>query len=435
MSREQFMCESVIRALKNGLVPYQGIGRIAVGREAELQQIQRDLAFVKQGGACVRFLSGDYGVGKTFLCSMIREEAWQENFVVSVVDLGRDAPLHKFEVIYNKIVEGMRTNHFREVPAFEFIIQEWLFKLEKEIQQSLGLNPVKPEHQTQIAAAMERKIDEHLGNVRIYDTSFANAFRGYYLASQQNNQLVATAALGWLKGDPNVPASLRKEFNIRGAVDKDNAFQFLQAISSLLLGIGYTGLVIVFDEAELIRGISRSDSRNAAYENIRLLMDKTAHNELKHHFFIFAGTEDFFNDELRGIPSYQALYDRVKMERGKRKMKDLRHPLIPLEGFDQKRLIIVAQKVRQVHGIAYNWQPFEKVTDALIEEFVAETVRRFGEKIKIIPRGFLKAFVDILDMIEQHPELDPAQVIRSAEHADTIEAIEREEAHLTETAP
>jgi adenosylhomocysteinase len=271
--------------------------------------------------------------------------------------------------------------------------------------------------------------------VQIYDTSFANAFRGYYVASQQHNQLVANAALGWLKGDPNIPASLRKEFNIRGSVDKDNAFQFLQAISSLLLSMGYAGVVVIFDEAELIRGISRTDSRNAAYENIRLLLDKTAQNELKQHLFLFAGTEDLFNDELRGIPSYQALHDRIKLERGKRKTKDLRHPLIPLEGFDRQRLVEVAKKVRRVHGVAYGWQPEQKVTDALIEYFVEETVQRFGEKFKTIPRGFLKVFVDILDMIEQHPEIDPLQEIRNIEHADTMEAIEREEARLSETTP
>ena len=40
--------------------------------------------------------------------------------------------MHKFEVFYQSIVDGMRTDHFRDVPAFEFIVQEWLFNLEQD---------------------------------------------------------------------------------------------------------------------------------------------------------------------------------------------------------------------------------------------------------------------------------------------------------------
>ncbi len=146
MDKDQFICEGIVRALKSGLVPGRGIERIAVGRDDETKQIQRDLEFAKQGGAWVKIFSGDYGVGKTFLCSLVREEAWKAGFIVSAVDLGRESPFHKLEVVYRQIVEGMRTEHFRDVPAFEFIIQEWLFNLEKEVQRSKGLNPLNPDH-------------------------------------------------------------------------------------------------------------------------------------------------------------------------------------------------------------------------------------------------------------------------------------------------
>ena len=121
MDTEQFICEHLVRALKSGLVPARGLDRIAVGREEELKHLRADLEFSQNGGAWVRCLSGDYGVGKTFLCSLLREEAWHTGFVVAAVDLGRDAPLHRFDVIYHRIMDAMRTVHFREVPAFEFI--------------------------------------------------------------------------------------------------------------------------------------------------------------------------------------------------------------------------------------------------------------------------------------------------------------------------
>jgi P-loop Domain of unknown function (DUF2791) len=434
MDKDQFICESIVRALKSGLVPSRGLERIAVGRDGELKQFRRDLEFSHNGGAWVRCFSGDYGVGKTFLCSLVREEAWRMGFVVAAVDLGRDAPFHRFEVIYQRIMEGIRTDHFREVPAFEFIVQEWLFNLEKEVQRSMGLNPLNPDHRGEIAKIVAQQINEQLAKLRIYDSSFANALRGYYGASQQGNEVVATAAVGWLKGDPNVPAELRKEFNIRGSVDKDNAFNFLQAMAALVVHIGYAGIIVIFDEAELIRGISRTDSRNAAYENIRFLMDKTAQSEFAHCGFILAGTEDLFNDEFRGVASYQVLYDRVRLERGKRRTKDFRQPLISLAGFDQVKLYEVALKVRTVHGIAYGWDAVERLPDEQLKRLIEDTAARFGEKFKTVPRGFLKVLVDILDVLEQSPQALATEILTAGVDADRVEEVEREEAHLLDYA-
>jgi P-loop Domain of unknown function (DUF2791) len=430
MDTEQFICEHLVRALKSGLIPSRGLERIAVGREEELKQLRADLAFSRNGGAWVRCLCGDYGAGKTFLCSLLREEAWRRGFVVAAVDLGRDAPLHRFEVIYHRIMEGMRTDHFREVPAFEFIVQEWLFNLEREIQHSMGLNSLYLERRGEFSTIIARRLNEQLASLRIYDSSFANALRGYYEALQQGNEAVALAAVGWLGGDSNVPAELRQELQIRGSVDKDNAFNFLQAMAALVVHIGYAGLIVIFDEAESIRGISRPDSRNAAYENIRFLMDKTAQGEFAHCGFILAGTADLFDDELRGVASYPALYNRLKPELGRRRMQDVRHPLMALAGFDHAKLYEVALRVRRVHGIAYGWDAIKSLPDELLKQLIDKTTARLGGKFAMVPRGFLKAFVDILDELAQSLPSSAVDILATGINADCIEAVEREEAHL-----
>jgi BREX system ATP-binding protein BrxC/D len=434
MDREQCICQSIVRALHSGLVPSRGLDRIAVGREGELEQLRHDLEFCQNGGAWVRYVSGDYGVGKTFLCSLLREEAWHMGFVVAAVDLGRDAPFHRFEAIYQRIMDGMRTDHFREVPAFEFIVQEWLFNLEKVVQRSMGLNPLHPNHRGEISTIVARRIKEQLGELRIYDSSFANALRGYYRASQQGDEVVSAAVAGWLKGDQNIPVELRKEFHIRGGVDRDNAFDFLQAMAALVVHVGYAGLLIIFDEAELIRGISRIDSRHAAYENMRFLMDKAAQGEFAHCGFLLAGTEDLFNDELRGVASYQALYNRLQPERSRRQTKDFQHPLIALAGFDHVKLYEVARRVRQVHGIAYAWNANERLSDERLKHLIEQTAARFGEKFHTVPRGFLKGLVDILHALRQNPQSSAAEILAGGIDASRIEEVERVEAHLLDDA-
>jgi hypothetical protein len=363
----------------------------------------------------------------------VREIAWNEGFVVAAIDLRRDAPLHKGEVIYHRIMDGMRTDHIRDAPALEFIVQEWLFNLEREIQRATGLHPSHPEHRSEISRMIEQQITEQLLKLHIYDSSLVNALHTYYTASQQHKEPVATVVAGWLKGEPNVSAELLKECHITGAIGKDNAFDFLQVMTKLVVHIGYAGLIVLCDDAELLCSISRPDSRNAAYENIRFLMEGTAEGEFAHCGFIFAGTDELFRHDLRGMASYPALHARLKPGRIKRRTSDEQQPLILLEGFDQRKLHDVALKVKDVHAIAYHWDPNERLTDELVTQLIEDAATQFGEKLKTMPRGFLKVLVDILDELYQSPHRPLTELISGVIDPDRIEEIEREEAHLLDS--
>ena len=430
MDKDQFICQHIVRALRSGLVPARGLDRIAVGREDELGRLRADLELSQKGGAWVRCLSGNYSSGKTFFCSLVREEAWRRGFIVAAVDLGRDAPLHRFDVIFHRLMHAMRTDHFREVPAFEFILQEWLFNLEQEVQRSMGLNPLNPVQRGEVSRIIAQRISEQLAKLRIYDRSFANAVRSYYEASQQGHEATATASVGWLTGDASIPDEVRKELHIRGRVDNGNALNFLQAVAALVVHIGYSGLIVIFDEAEWIRSISCSDSRNEAYENIRLLMEKTTQGEFAHCGFMLAGTEDLYHDALRGMASYQALYDRLKPDRARGRTTDFRQPLMALAGFDRVKMHAVALKVREAHGIAFEWDAMERLPDDRLKRLIEETAARFGEKFTVVPRGFLKGLVDILDELQQSTPSLADEILSAGIDADRIEAIEREETHL-----
>ncbi|RPJ52030.1 MAG: hypothetical protein EHJ95_04580 [Methanobacteriota archaeon] len=159
-------------------------------------------------------------------------------------------------------------------------------------------------------------------------------------------------------------------------------------------------------------------------------MDKTAQGEFAHCGFMLAGTEDLYNDALRGVASNQALYDRLKPERARRRTKDFRHPLMTLAGFDHVKLHEVALRVRQVHGIAYGWDAIERLPDDLLKRLIGETAAHFGGKFTTVPRGFLKGFVDILDKLQQSSPSLAVEILAAGIDADRIEAVEREETHL-----
>lgn len=403
-------CRSIIKALKAGMVPGEGVDRIVVGREEILKQLRLDLKDVADSGSGFKFYAGDYGSGKTFMCSLVKNEAMKNDFIVSFVNIdSRELPMNRMEVIYSKVINGMRTQDHKNMPAFDFILQEWLFKLETKVQKENNLNPLDANDRELIKEYISQEINSQLENIRHFDSSLSNAIRGYYEAVRNQDKETETAALGWIKGEANIAPKYKAKFNVKGGVTKDNAINFLKSIVQLMVNIGYKGVVIIFDELELIRNV-RHDLRNAAYENIRYLCDMTAKEELQNTYLVFAGTEDVYQDEAKGIPSYQALYARIKSDKSfiKGKVKDLRAPLVYLDNFDEERLKQVSRKVIEVHETAYDWTTVGLINDEVVNLLIDRIANKFG-KVSSVPRGYLKSFVDLLDISEQNRDFDPKE--------------------------
>ena len=434
-SREdRFLAEGIIRALKLGLVPQRGIERIVVGREREAQQLRRDLDYTVSGGSGIKFLSGDYGSGKTFMCSLVREEAWKRNMVVSVVELGRNAPLYRLDAVYRQIMAGLRTRELPYAPAFDYLIQQWLFGLEQEVQTEHNLDPLVDADRDRIGELVAQRINAHLAKVSVFDSSFANAFRGYYAAQLRGDSMTSDAALGWLRGEQNIPQELKGKFHIKGGVNKDTAFAFLRAMIALLVSIGYAGLVVILDETELIRSVNRADARRAAYENLKLLADAAGQGALGHCYVLVTGTPELFSDPQKGIPSYPALADRLRSRHPAvegRALTEVRGAILQLDGFSAERLVEVAQKVRDIHGFAFDWEPRHRLDLRVLKDLGGRLSAKLGQEARTFPRGFLKTMVDILDICEQDPTYDPrADFDPDREAVAAIASVEKTEAHL-----
>ena len=94
--------KDIINALRNGTVPAEGTEYIAVGIDEELKEIASQLEYVRKDKSAFKFIIGDYGSGKTFFSTAVREMAFSKNFVVSSVVISSEAPLHNFEELYRK---------------------------------------------------------------------------------------------------------------------------------------------------------------------------------------------------------------------------------------------------------------------------------------------------------------------------------------------
>ena len=83
--------DTIVQALRAGVVPKLGLQHIQVGRAREIEELVHDIERIGDGGASIRFVIGEYGSGKTFFLNLGRLIALEKGMVVLSADLAPDA--------------------------------------------------------------------------------------------------------------------------------------------------------------------------------------------------------------------------------------------------------------------------------------------------------------------------------------------------------
>lgn len=398
----------ILKALHTGNVPaYQGAKHIMCGHEEERDIIFKELQNIKfkengNSHSGFKMIYGPYGSGKSFLCEILKEDALQDNFVVSDIVISKNTKLNNFENIYNKIMIGLRTNEYRDFSAFRIILESWIEKEKQKIINKFNLDPDENEEdEEKLVEKLQDAISLELQKANTTNVSIINAITSFYLALMNGDNNLAQQSLSWLAGDQNIPADIRKSIGVKGSVDKNNVFEFLKTLLYIIDKSGYSGLLIIIDEVETVRK-ERKDIRYQSYENLRLLIDMVGKDNLPGCYLLLTGTDELIEDEEKGIKEHDALYTRIEPIR----LGDIRvleQPLIRLNRFNSSQLIEISKKVRAVHGFAYDWNPETKLTDEFIVEYVNNFTQAFGQEVSVLPRTYLRNLVFILEAAKNEP--------------------------------
>jgi hypothetical protein len=107
----QTIAMQMVESLKHGIPPEKGIQAYSVGNEKLINGIIRRSFFtnIKDIGR-IRFVSGSWGAGKTHLFRLLGDMAFENNCLVSNVQLSNDdACLNKFEKVFSAIIRNINT--------------------------------------------------------------------------------------------------------------------------------------------------------------------------------------------------------------------------------------------------------------------------------------------------------------------------------------
>ncbi len=395
--------DHIFERLRSGLVPERGLDAYAVGVERQRGEIGRLLELTKSGEGVFKFLRGGYGCGKTFMARLAVADAHAKNFATSfVVVSDNDLHFHKFDELYRKVVSELATSACPR-GALGDVIDRWIARVEEALIKG-GADADAPDFDEKVQARLGEEVVSATRGAAPED--FVRVLRTVFTLKQRGDMPSAGALLSWLAGSDNVAASAKKAAGIRGEISSRDALAYLRGIVEIVKAAGYEGLVIVIDEAETILRM-RQDVRGKSMNGIRQIIDaaKDYHGLL----WVFTGTPELF-DTKRGVAGLAPLHDRVQfIKHGE--VANLKQPQLELRPFDAARLKEVAIRLREIYPTTDRARLEAKVTSAFIDELVASVSAGLKADVGVVPRQFLRTFVDLLDNVNDEPDFDPAKAL------------------------
>lgn len=384
----------ILDALRRGTVPSNGLDQLAVGLGRFEAEIETELGVVAAGGAMFKAVRGDYGSGKTFFARWLGDRAMKHGFAVAEVQINEiDTPLHKLETVYRRSIESLRT---ASIPpsALRPILDAWLYTIEDDAaNQGVGIDELLERRSAAVATSAP---------------VFPMAIRAYRRMIADGDNDGADGLVAWLGGQPHVAAAVKRRAGIKGDLDHYLALGFLRGLLAVLSDAGNAGLVLVLDEVETLQRI-RSDARAKALNALRQLVDEVHDGHFPGLYLLITGTPAFFEGR-QGIQLLPPLADRLHTDFTRDpRFDNPRAPQLRLTGFDIDRLVELGGRVRELFcsGIESADRVRDTADDQFLRRFAEAVAGGLGGKVGIAPRLFLRKLVDVLNVIELHPDFDP----------------------------
>lgn len=402
----------VIDALRQGVVPDKNLDLLMIGQTKVRNHLKELLDEAKNNKSPFKFIRGPYGAGKTFLSSWLREFALENEFAVSTVNIGPDQPLSDLPVFYSSLINGLRIPEKRDSSALTDILESWLLTIHRKTAQIEGLSSSDFSAKSKLSETVEKSVESELAFLSDLAPGFTPALRAFYRAKVSGDQVLASTAISWLNGSRSLSSKMLSAIGVRGFLESNQVFPRIRALLQVIKESRYQGLLLLVDELELIRKFPHARQREQALEILRLLIDESGKNGFPSCLLIFTGTDTFFEDDRAGLKSYEALSERVSVPSGPEGLISVRQPVLTLQGLNQNKLLAVIGKVREIHGIAYDWNSQDRLPDEALEKLVQDWTA-FGEgSVNRKPRPVIRELINILDLCEENPNISHNEIVQ-----------------------
>lgn len=387
----------ILNSLKGGVVPRIGLPYITVGREVEIRALLTDLSLIADGGASFRFLVGRYGAGKSFLLQTIRTHAMGEGFVVADADLSPERRLQGGQgqglATYRELIRNISTKTRPEGGALNLILDRWVASC-ADVDESVV--------NTQLAPLEEM----------VHGFDFTRMLRRYRTAVSEDDEEAMSRVTKWIRGEYRTKSEARAELGSSTIISDDDWYDYVKLIARFLVCSGYKGMLVLIDELVNLYKIPNAITRQYNYEKILTMYNDTLQGKAQYLGMIMGGTPTSIEDRRRGVFSYEALRSRLAQGRFAREdLKDMLAPIIRLQPLTYEELLVLIEKLMQIHAGYFGWTP--TLTENDLVDFLKIEFGRVGADTHLTPREVIRDFIELLDILCQNPDANVAELLQS----------------------
>ena len=421
------IARTLISSLKGGVVPRIGLPYITVGRKNEIDALLHDVEVIADGGASFRFIVGRYGSGKSFLLQTIRNYVMEKDFVVVDADLSPERRLQGTKgqglATYRELVRNMATRTRPEGGALPLILDRWINQVQQQVVAESGLSLTDG----RLDGRVEQKIGQVIDalNEMVHGFDFARLLTLYYRSYRQGDEATKAKVIQWFRGEFHTKTEARQELGVNIIISDEDWYEYLKIFALFLKQAGYAGLLVCIDELLNIYKIPHAITRQYNYEKILTMYNDTLQGKAHYLGIIMGGTPQCMEDPRRGVYSYEALRSRLAEGHFAGEHKDLLAPVIRLQPLTSDEMLVLVEKLAEIHGALYGYAP--KVTQEDLVSFIRIEFQRIGADSHITSREVIRDFIEVLDILYQHPELKVAELLQSDSFQYAKNAVEGEE--------
>jgi hypothetical protein len=416
--------DTVIQALRAGVVPRTGQHLIQVGRSREIETLLRDIERIAEGGTGFRLVIGEYGAGKTFFLNLIRAIAMEKRLVTAHADLNPDRRLQasggQARSLYAELMKNLSTRTKPEGGALPGVVEKFIAQAKTEARAA------SRESQDVIREKLS-VLSELVGG---YD--FAEVIAAYCRGFEEGNDQLKADAIRWLRGEFTTKTDAKAALGVRTFVDDDAFYDQLKLFARFVRLAGFSGLLVCLDEMVNLYKLANAQARNANYEQVLRILNDSLQGSAEGLGFVLGGTPEFLLDTRRGLYSYAALQSRLAENTfaAQAGVQDFSGPVLRLASLTNEDFFVLLQKLRHVYASG-NESKYLLPDEGLVA-FMQHASKRLGEAYFRTPRTTITAFLNLLATLEQHPqanwrEMLGAVVVEEDKGGDAEEVTENDE--------
>ena len=335
-----FQSRHIIEALRSG-IPSRAVGEyFSQSRPAMMKKITSRMEKVRETGISDGMIyTGRYGEGKTHLLNTVFGLASSSNMVVSYVALGKETPIDKPYLLYQKIIANTYLPGAVQ-PGFRQVLE--------------GLTAGSSVTSELLAyAAQELMTDKLYYLLRAYLGTQDDEERYAFLADLEGDFTTGAVIKRSFRRQTGKAAKFRQTFS--KTKHSEDYFYFM---SHMFRRLGYDGWVLLFDETELLGRMGKK-TRAKSYLRMQDFLQPPA--ALEGVFSLFALSTSYTEDvidrrnefaNVEGI--FSDMPDDLKAVKATLNAMVNAPELAPLTKAEISRILM---SIQTLHGKAYDWTP------------------------------------------------------------------------------